>query len=103
MLQIIVAEYKLVSWEYFLDKMEMYELDVMLECLDNSVKQSWEQTRYQCHSTIQSQSSKRIEPTDVLQFAWDKKNDKKNTSVSNEDRERLTKKAKKIIEEKNKQ
>lgn len=77
----------------------MYELDVMLDCLDNSVKQQWEQTRYQCYTTFQSQSSKKLTPQDIMSFTWDK-SEKKDTHVSQEDRERLTEKARKIMMEK---
>lgn len=77
----------------------MYELDVMLDCLDSSIKQGWEQTRYQCYSTFQSQSSKKINPTDIIHFNWDK-TEKKQITVSKEDRERLTQKARKIMKEK---
>lgn len=76
--------------------MQMYELDIMLDCLDSSIKQAWEQTRYICYTTVQSQSSKKLTKEDIMGFAWDKQ-EKKNTTVSNEDRKRLTEKAKKIM------
>lgn len=77
----------------------MYELDIMLDCLDNSVKQAWEQTRYQCYTTLQSQSSKKLSPEDIMSFAWDK-SEKKNTTVTKEEKDRLTEKARKIMMEK---
>lgn len=79
--------------------MQMYELDIMLDCLDSSIKQAWEQTRYICYTTFQSQSSKKLTKEDIMGFAWDKQ-EKKNNTVSNEDRKRLTEKAKKIMMEK---
>ena len=79
--------------------MQMYELDIMLDCLDSSIKQAWEQTRYICYTTVQSQSTKKLKPEDIMNFTWDKQ-EKKNTTVSNEDRKRLTEKAKKIMMEK---
>lgn len=96
-----MAEYKLCSWEYFLDRMALYELDIMLDCLDNSVKQQWEQSRYICYTTIQSQSTKKLKPEDIMSFKWDKV-EEKNTTVTKEEKERLTEKAKKIMIEKNK-
>lgn len=95
-----MAEYKLCSWEYFLDKMKPYELDIMLDCLDNSVKHSWEQARYICYTTVQSQSTKKLKPEDIMNFTWDKKEEKRTTTVTKEERERLTAKAKKIMKEK---
>lgn len=79
--------------------MKLYELDIMLDCLDNSIKQAWEQTRYICYTTVQSQSTKKLSKEDIMNFTWDKQ-EKKNTTVTKEERERLTAKAKKIMMEK---
>ena len=80
--------------------MKLYELDIMLDCLDNSIKQAWEQTRYICYTTVQSQSTKKLSKEDIMNFTWDKQEEKKNTTVTKEERERLTQKAKKIMMEK---
>lgn len=32
---------------------------------------AWERTRLQCTTMLQPYSKKRLEPTDVLKFAWD--------------------------------
>lgn len=77
--------------------MQPYELNIILESLEYSQKQQWEQTRYQCYVTAQTQSSKKLKPTDVIRFSWDKDNSTiKDTHVSKDDIERLKAKAESI-------
>ena len=71
--------------------MEWYEVDSCLEGLRNKNKTGWEQTRFLGFITAQTQSTKQLKPTDILSFDWD--NVSKETTVTNEDRERLKEKA----------
>ena len=98
----VVFEYKATSLEYFLDKMQYYELDIILSMLEYTTKQDWEQTRFQSYITAQTQSTKKLNPQDVLKFSWDEATNKenKNTYISTEDVERLKAKANKIIQDK---
>ena len=98
----VVFEYKATSLEYFLDKMQYYELDIILSMLEYTTKQDWEQTRFQSYITAQTQSTKKLNPQDVLKFSWDEATNKenKNTYISTEDVERLKRKAEKIIQDK---
>lgn len=96
-------EYKATSLEYFLDKMQYYELDIILSMLEYTTKQDWEQTRFQSYITAQTQSTKKLNPQDVLKFSWDNEatnKENKNTYISTEDVERLKAKANKIIQDK---
>lgn len=90
-------EYKACSLEYFLDYMQPYELTAITELLEYSTKQEWEQVRFQSYVQAQTQSSKKIKPTDLLKFSWEQDNTKKDTSISNEDVTRLINKANTII------
>lgn len=71
--------------------MQWYEVDSCLEGLRNKEKTGWEQTRFLGFITAQTQSTKQLKPTDILSFDWD--NVSKETTVTNEDRERLKEKA----------
>ena len=71
--------------------MEWYEVDSCLMGLSNKNKTGWEQTRFLGFITAQTQSTKQLKPTDILSFDWD--NVSKETTVTNEDRERLKEKA----------
>lgn len=70
--------------------------------LEYTTKQDWEQTRFQSYITAQTQSTKKLNPQDVLKFSWDEATNKenKNTYISTEDIERLKRKAEKIIQDK---
>jgi len=80
-----------INPDYFLDRMQWYEVDSCLEGLKNKEKTGWEQTRFLGFITAQTQSTKQLKPTDILSFDWD--NVSKETTVTNEDRERLKEKA----------
>lgn len=62
-----------VAPDYFLDRMTWYELGLLLDQLEYSNRDSWEQTRLTIWAVLQSQSTKKIKPIDILPFHWDKK------------------------------
>lgn len=88
-----------LSPEYVLDKMEQYEIAPLVSKLYLKNKESWEQTRLIGYITAQTQSTKKLKPTDIMKFPWEEV--EVNTKVSNEDRERLIEKAKKFKLNKN--
>ena len=57
------------SW--VLDKAEIYELDALLEFSYYKNKNDWERSRMQIMSTYQSQSTKKIDFSDFMQFDWE--------------------------------
>lgn len=61
--------------DYFLDKMNWNEVKLLLNEMEVNNRDSWEQTRLIMWSVIQSQSSKKIKPIDVLPLSWDKVKD----------------------------
>jgi hypothetical protein len=88
-----------LSPEYVLDKMEQYEIAPLVSKLYLKNKESWEQARLIGYITAQTQSTKKLKPTDIMKFPWEEV--EVNTKVSNEDRERLIEKAKKFKLNKN--
>lgn len=96
-LYLLCLEYKVCSIPYFLDEMQYYELDLLTENLQLAYRQEWEQTRYLCYVTAQTQSTKRLKPTDIMKFKWDKETmTTGDTSITTEDINRLREKAKQI-------
>lgn len=83
--------------EYVLDKMQMYELQPLISNLYLRDKNSWEQARLVAYLIAQVNSTKSLKPTDILKFFWDEETDSGNTSISDEDIERLKRKAKQFI------
>lgn len=55
-------------------------------------KDSWEQSRLVAYMIAQTNSTKRLKLTDILEFQWEDKN--ADTAISNEDVARLRQKAK---------
>lgn len=84
-----------ISPEYFLDKMQMYELPALLNNLYKRNKDSWEQTRLIGYITAQVNSTKKLNITDIIKFGWEA--EVKETGISNAEIERLRNKANKTI------
>lgn len=87
--------------DYFLDEMKWYEVEACIKGLENKNKTSWEQCRFLSYIIAQVNSTKKLKPTDILSFTWDKEEDNKNTMITNEDIERLKNKANQIIKKLN--
>ncbi|MEG0796688.1 MAG: hypothetical protein RR397_09335 [Odoribacter sp.] len=51
-----------------------YELDAIIEGYQNKHKQSWEQARLIAYVTAQVNSSKKLNPSDIITFNWDSEN-----------------------------
>lgn len=51
----------------------MDEASYIIKKKEEEYINEWNQTRFICYSIIQSQSTKKLEPTDVLRFPWDEK------------------------------
>lgn len=79
--------------EYVLDKMQMYELEPLISNLHRKDRNSWEQARMVAYVIAQCNSTKKLKPTDIMQFTWDSDTTGE-TSISNEDIKRLKEKAK---------
>lgn len=76
----------------------MYELNYLLSSINYSYREEYEIMRFQSYITAQTQSTKKLKPTDIISFSWDKQNEDKVTTISNEDINRLREKANKMSE-----
>lgn len=81
--------------------MQLYELEVILDNLHLKHKQNWEQTRLIAYIIAQSNSTKKINITDVVKFSWDAEKDETIDIMTDEDKDRLKKKSDEIIKELN--
>ena len=75
-----------------MDDMRCYELKPIIAKLNVSVKNDWEIARQICYSVTQSQSTKKIKPSDIMQFPWDegyKNRPKKDVKLTKEMRDRM--------------
>ena len=72
----VCVQFGVCSVEYFLDKMKPYELSIICESLHLKVKDSWEQARMISYMIAQTNSTKRLKPTDIIKFAWETEKEK---------------------------
>ena len=78
--------------------MDFIEVESFIDGLNRRNRESWEQTRLLGYIIAQSNSTKTLKQTDILRFPWDDVTDEnKDTSVTDEEIERLRAKAK-IVE-----
>lgn len=55
--------------------MEEYEVEPIVQNIHFIEKGDWERARFQAYCGVQSNSTKRISPQDILQFPWEKEDD----------------------------
>lgn len=85
--------------DYVLDKMEWYEVNAALKYQHYAIKDGWEQARL-IYSIIYNANTKHPKKmNDLFSFTWEKEQEKTDTSISNEDIERLNKMAQAYLEE----
>lgn len=88
-----------ISADYFLDKMQPYEINTVLKGLELKSRENWEQARLIAFVTAQCNSTKKITPQDIIKFPWEKEEGRK-ARVSEDDIKRLNEKAKHFINQK---
>lgn len=65
-----------ISPDYVLDRMEIYEAAALIENLWMKNKEAWEQTRTVSYITAQCQSTKKLDPMEMIPLPWDRKEEK---------------------------
>ena len=73
--------------------MQINELEPLINNLHKKDRNGWEQARMIAYVIAQCNSTKKLKPTDIMQFTWDNDTTEE-TSISNEDIKRLKEKAK---------
>ena len=69
--------------------MQEYEIQDIISNLEYYERPEWERTRFQSYCNIQKSSSKKLKPTDLITFPWEKEHD--NTEQINGNSEPLSK------------
>lgn len=57
-----------------MDTLQEYEIEPIVQNLEYYERPEWERTRFLALCNIQSNSTKRISPQDILQFPWENDN-----------------------------
>jgi hypothetical protein len=74
--------------DYVLDRMQIYEVKPFIENSFKRHRDSWEQARIISYVEAQINSQKTISPKDIIEFTWDKNEEKRNISNSYTDEEK---------------
>lgn len=92
----LVIELKLVDYEYFMDKMQEYEVYMFYDNLKYTNRPDWEQTRLIMYILAQTNSKKKLNIEDIMSFPWEKDIEDNPNEVSKEDMNTLREKAKRM-------
>ena len=68
--------------------MQEYEVESIIENLEYYQRPEWERTRFLSYCNIQKSSSKKLKPTDLITFPWEK--EESSTDQINDNSEPLT-------------
>lgn len=85
---------------YVLDRIQTYEIEALIENLWMKDKTSWEQTRTVGYITAQCQSTKKIDPKQMMSFPWE--GDNSDEEITADEREEILKEMKAMEDRLNK-
>ena len=71
-----------------MDTLQEYEIEPIIQNLEYYEVPQWTRTRFQSYCNIQKSCSKKLKPTDLIKFPWEKEDD--NTEQINGNSEPLT-------------
>ena len=80
--------------------MEEYEIEPIIQNLEYYERPEWERTRFLAYCNLQKSSTKKIKPTDLIKFPWEKEDDNtdqistNSAPLSKEDIQRLKEQSK---------
>ena len=90
----LVFGYRMVGYEYFMDKMQPYEVETMIEAIPYADRPTWEQTRLKIFSTASMFSKNALSVTDIMRFKWDALETEPDTEITQPEIDRLKQTAK---------
>lgn len=94
--RLMVVQYRMVSHDYFMHTMELWEAGLIVSNLQYADTNTWEQTRALMTMLANMFSKKKLSAEEIMKLPWDQKHESKNTAITNEEIEELRNKAQKI-------
>ena len=82
-------EYRIVTAEYFLDRMEEYEVVTMIENLKFLDRNKREVDGFSSYITVQMNSKKKLQPKDIYSLPWDEEEQNEVAEMTKEDKEKM--------------
>lgn len=90
----LVFEFRVVDYNYFLDELQPYEITNIIEALPYADRNQWEQTRLKIFSTASMFSKNQLTVTDIMKFKWDEDEKEPQQDITQNDIDRLKEQAK---------
>lgn len=92
-MNILVYQFRLCSIQYFMDEMQTWEINDMIENIPYTDRALWETARVNAYVVAQVNSRKKMTQQDILKFKWEDMSnfmhDEHIIEMSNEDIKRL--------------
>lgn len=83
----LVVMHKMISIEYFMDKLQEWEAAELYRVISYSDYAIWESTRILLSPHIDRKKVRNVK--DIMKFPWDRDASRGNTEMSNADKERV--------------
>lgn len=94
-MRIVVFEFRIITYDYFMDKCNEWELNDIIDNIPYLDRNLWDSQRLNAYITAQVNSKKKLTQQDICKFKWDEKNiedfvrDEKATIMTQDDIDRL--------------
>lgn len=75
----------MISVEYFMDELEGWEVNTLIELIPYADRNEWEMCRQQLYLTAQVNSKKKLKPKDIMSFVWEQPIKVKHEAPTNEE------------------
>ena len=83
--------------DYFMDKLEDWEMYELMDVTAYADTNNWEQTRLISYIIAQVNSKKKLKLKDIMKFPWEKEMDAKDIEISTSDVNNLREKAQRFL------
>ena len=93
-MRMLVFEFRVVSYDYFLNELQPWEITNIIEAIPYADRNQWEQTRLKIFSTASMFSKNQLTVTDIMRFKWDEEQGEPQTDITQTDIDRLKQQAK---------
>ena len=94
--RVICFDYHICPIEYFMDTMQEYEVNTVIQNIPYLNRNEKELDRYKLFVSVQSNSKKKINIEDILKLPWDEEGKNTGTAISEEEAKKLRDKAREL-------
>ena len=82
-------DYRICSIDYFMDEMQEYEINTIIQNIPYLDRNEKELDRYKLYVSVQANSKKKIKLEEIMSLPWDKEGKNTGTTISEEEQQQL--------------